>query len=252
MKKILALVMVLAMMCGMLVSCDNATTLIEKADAALLEAPYSMTMKMNFECDNEDINKILSVMNVEVPVIVDGNNMSMDMSMDMMGHKVEADIIVADKVMYYDMSMMGQNMKMKCTLTDEQYEQFKVDNNTEMPVDPTDFVKVSVENKDGKKYIACGEVTEEGLKAINDMLKSAFEAVKGEAEAKNVTCGITLNDGKYESMNMTCEYAVTVAGETYNLTFTLDAEFKYGDFAKITTPADASSYQEVSYSDLVG
>ena len=53
-------------------------------------------------------------------------------------------------------------------------------------------------------------------------------------------------------MHMTCQYAVTVQCETGNIDFTGGVDFAYGDFAKVVAPTDASSYQEVSYSDLVG
>ena len=102
MKKILAFLMIAVLLCTMLVSCDeDAQTLLEEADAALLENPYKLTVKMNFECDNEEIGEYLSMMNLEVPVVVDGKNMSMDMSMDVMGETMAAVIVVYDKVLYY-------------------------------------------------------------------------------------------------------------------------------------------------------
>lgn len=252
MRKLLALVMVLALMCGMLVSCENAETLIKKADAALQEAPYTMTLKMNFECDNDDINEVLSMMNVEIPVTVDGKNIAMNMSMDVMGQDVKADIQVVDAVMYYNMNVMGQKIKMKCTMNDEQYKEFMANSNAEMPVDPEDFAELTVEKKDGKKYIACGGITEEGLKELNDVLKNALESMGGKAEVKDVTYGITLADDKYDAMDLACTYAVTLDGETYNVSMTVGADFAYGDAAEVTAPADAYSYQEVNFSELMG
>ena len=253
MKKILAFVMALAMMCGMLMSCDeSAEALIEKADAALQEAPYTMTLKMNFECDNKEMSDILSMMNVEVPVTVDGKNIAMDMSMDVMGYEVNTDVKIVDAVMYYNMNMMGQNVKMKCTLTDTQYEEFMAKSNMQMPVSPENFAELKVEKKDGKKYIACGGITDDGLKLLNDVMKDALESTGGKAEVKDITYGITLADGKYESMDMSCTYAVTVAGETYNVSMTVGTDIAYGDVAEITVPSDADSYQEVNFSELMG
>ena len=96
------------------------------------------------------------------------------------------------------------------------------------------------------------DITEDGIKVLNDMIKDATTALGGEVEVTDVTYGITLKDGKYESMTMTCQYTVTVAGETSNINFTVGVDFTYGDFAKVEVPSDASSYQEVSYSDLIG
>ncbi len=252
MKKILAMVMALVLMCGMLVSCDNALSLIAKADEALKNEPYAITMKMDFQCDNEDINKIFSVMNMEIPAIVDGKNMAMDMSMDVGGYKADAKVSVVDMVMYYNIEMMGQSVKMKATMNEEQYKEFMAESNTQMMVDPADFGKLTVETRDGKKYIACGEISEEGLNELNDMMKEALKSINGEATVSAVTYGVTLNNGKYESMDMTCDYSVTVADETCNVTFKLSAEFSYDNVAKITVPADADKYQEMSFDDLMG
>lgn len=252
MKKILVLILALAMTCGMLVSCENAQSLLEKADAALENTPYTLTMTMNFECDDEELNEIFSVMNMEIPVTIDGNNLAMDMSMDMAGYAVDMKVTVADMVMYYDMSMIGQSIKMKAEMNEEQYKEFLADSNTEMAVNPEDFSELTVESKDGKKYIACAKISEEGLKELNDIMKDTIDAIGGEASVSDISYGVTLNDGKYESMDMTCVYSVTVLGETYNVTFKLGAEFSYDNVAEITAPADADTYQDMSFDDIMG
>jgi len=252
MKKILAVVIACLLMCGMLVSCDNAEKMLEKADAALEEAPYTMTMKMDFETDNKDINKIFSAMNMEFPVTVDGKNVAMDMSMEMMGYTADINITVADMVMYYNIEMLGQSTKMKADLSQEQYEEFMEENNAEMMVDPEDFEELTVEKKDGKKYITCNGISDDGIKELNDMMADSLNAVKGKATVSDVSFVITLSDGKYESMAMTCVYSVTVAGETCNVTCSMSATFSYDNVAKITAPADANTYQQSKFDDLMG
>ncbi len=252
MKKVLVFVMALVLTCGMLVSCDDAQTMIEKADAALAEAPYTMTMKMDFACDNEEINELFSMMNMEIPVTVDGKNLAMDMSMEASGYTTDIKVIVADMMMYYDIEMMNQSVKMKAAMDEEQYKKFMSDSNAEMTVNPEDFGTLTVESKDGKKYIACGEISEEGLKELNDMMEESLQSLGGEASVSDVTYGIVLNDGKYESMEMTCIYSVTVAGESCNVTFKMRAEFSYDDVAAITVPEDAEEYQEMDFDELMG
>ena len=250
MKKLLALVLTLALLCGVLAGCDNAKTMLEKADAALLEAPYTVTLKMSFETDNEELNKVFSIMNMEIPVTVDGKNIAMDMNMDIMGITTEAKVIVADMMMYYDIQVMGQNVRMKATMNEEQYKEFMEDNNAQMTVNPEDFGELTVETKDGKKYIACGKISEEGLKELNGVIEDSIKALNAKATVSDVTYGVTLNGGKYESMDMTCVYSVTVGNETCTVTFKLGAEYTYDNVEKITAPADADKYQSVDYGEL--
>ncbi len=253
MKKILAILLMLALMCGMLAACSGSDpeALIAKADEALADAPYKVTMKMNFDCDNEELNTILSAMNMELPVIVDGKNVSIVMSMDMMGESFSATATVVDNVMYYDLSVAGQSIKMKASMNEEQYKKFMEEQNTSMVVNPEDFATLTVEKKDGKNHIACGEITEEGLKKINDMVADTLGAGDAEAEFNNISYDIILEDGKYDSMILNCDYAVTIEGVSYNMDFQISAEFTYDNIGKIVVPSDAASYTEVNYDDIM-
>jgi hypothetical protein len=253
MKKILALVLALAMVCAMLVSCgEDAKAILKKADEALQNTPYVMTMKMNFESDNEDVNKIFSLMEMEIPVTIDGKNVALDMSMDVMGYTASIELIIADMVVYYDMSVLGQSVKMKANMNDEQYQEFMEENNTEMVVNPEDFSEITLEVKDGKKYIACAKINEEGIKELNDMMKDFLGEDDASIAVSDITYGVTLKDGKYESMELSCVYAITVGTESYNITMNLGSEFSYDNVKKITAPADADKYQSVDFDELLG
>ena len=258
MKKFLSLLMILCLMCGLLVSCtgetaDTAEELISKADEVLEDAPYTVTMKLDFDCDNAEVNQILSAMNMEIPVTIDGENLSMVMSMEMMGESFSATATVVDKVMYYDVTVSGENVKMKASMTDEQYKDFMENQNTaNMMVNPEDFGTLNVENKDGKKHIACGEITEAGLKKINDSVAESLGALDGEAKFSNISYEIILKDGKYESMILDCDYQVSVEGLTVNIDYKISAEYTYEGVEAIVAPADAADYTAVGYDDIMG
>ena len=70
MKKILALVLMVAMLCCMMVSCEKTDDLLEKADDALTNAPYKVTMKTTFKADNPELNAALAANAVEIPIII--------------------------------------------------------------------------------------------------------------------------------------------------------------------------------------
>ena len=253
MKKILAFLMVAVLLCTMLVSCDeDAQALLESADSALLENPYKLTVKMNMECDDEEINEYLSMMNIEIPMTVDGNNLAMDMDMSVMEQTISADVVVYDGVMYYDMAVAGQTVKMKCNMTEEEYKKFIDQSNVSMPVDPANFAELTIEEKDGKKYIACGAITDAGLAELNDMMKESLSSVSEEISFKDISYGITLNDGKYDSVDMSTTYTMKIEGQTYTVSVKMVMTFSYENVAKITAPQNTDDYQSVSYGDLMG
>ncbi|MBQ9151713.1 MAG: hypothetical protein IJX72_05635 [Clostridia bacterium] len=258
MKKIISIVLLIAMVAMsacMFASCEalTAASAIEQADKALTEVPYTVTMSMDFECDDATLNQVFDAMSMEIPVTVDGDNMYMSMSMDIMeGMSASVNMTVADKVLYYDMSLFGQNTKMKTTLNEEQYKEFTEENGSEMPIDSANFETLTLETVDGKQVITCTGITNEGLTAMNDLLAESLTSMGAEAAVGDLSFVLTIADGKYESMALTASYSVTVEGQTYNVAMTMNAKYTYENVQPITAPADADKYTEVSYDDILG
>ena len=258
MKKLLSLTLVLTLLvtgiCA-LASCEavTAASAIKKADEALLAAPYVMTMSMDFECDNAEMNAVFDALSMEIPVTVDGDNLSMNMSVEAVpGMTASVAMTVVDKVLYYNMSVAGQTVKMKATMTEEQYADFQKDNQAEMPVDPGQFENLTLEKVDGKHVVTCEGITEEGRAALNEILGEATGSIDAEATIDSLSYVVTIADDKYESMALSVAYSFTVAGETFTTTMTMNAKFAYTDVAPITAPADADSYTEADINDLLG
>lgn len=254
MKKLLSMLLLCAMLTCMLASCDTftAASTIAQADKALEEAPYTVTMSMDFTCEDATLNRIFDALTMEFPVSVDGENLSMSMSTDVMGVTAAVDMTIADKVLYYNASIMGQSIKMKATLSEEDYKKFIEENSSEMPVNSASFETVTMETVDGKKVITCTGITTEGLTQMNDLLADALKTAGASSTVSDLTMTMTVADGKYETMALTATYSVTAAGETHTVSMTMTAAYSYEDVAPITAPADADSYTDVSYSDIMG
>ncbi len=255
MKKIVSVMLALVLVACMfaLTSCDSVKPALEKADKALKEEPYVVKMSMDFECDDQTLNAVFDAMSMEIPITVDGDNMSMDLTMDLMGQSIGAKMSVVDKVLYsnVDMGALGST-KMKATLNDEQLKEFASENGAEMPVDYFQFEKLEMEKKDGKQVITCSGITTEGLTALNEQMGEAVKAMGAEAAAGDLSYVITLADGKYETVALTCSYSITVEGKTYTVSMTMNAKYEYKDVAKVTAPSDADTYIEVGYDDIAG
>jgi len=258
MKKILSAVLVLAMILTgacLFTSCEavTAASALEKADEALTKAPYVMTMSMDFESDNAQMNTVFDALSMEIPITVDGENLLMNMSMDVMeGVSASIKMTVFDKVLYYDMAVAGQTVKMKATMNEEDYAEFLKENSAEMPVDPNQFETLTLETKDGKQVVSCAGITEEGRNALNKILGETTGSIDASATLGDLSYIITISDGKYESMALTVAYSVTVADQTVNVSMTMNAKYSYENVSPVTAPADASSYTEADLDDLLG
>ena len=252
MKRILSVVLLLALCVSMITSCDSVTSALSKADKALQEAPYTVTMSMDFDCENATLDAVFDAMTVEFPVTVDGENLYMDMSTEVMGFKTGISVTVVDSVVYSKTEILGQSVRCKATLDAEQMEEYLRENNTELPVTSENFETLTVEKADGKQVITCTGITTEGLTAMNELLSDSLTALGAESAVGDLSLVITLADGKYESMALTASYSVTVAGETHTVSLTMNAKYSYEGVQPITAPTDADSYEDVSFDEIMG
>ena len=266
MKRFFALVLTIVLICCTFTSCDavlakflppkedDPLTLIEKADAALTEAPYIVTVKSDFESNHKNVHDKLAALNGEVPMTIDGENISINMSTKSSGYTLDMSVIVVDKVMYYSLTMLGQTAKVKVNLNDEQYKEYMETHKPGLTVGAEDFGELTVETKDGKKYISCNQLSKSGIKKINDVMEEGLESanVKADISFTGLSFTIVLADGKYESIEEIITYDLKIDGGSYTITLTSTAKLSYDDAEAVTVPADAKKYQTVDYDDLVG
>ena len=255
MKKIISTLLAVVMMVSgvcMLASCDavSAVTAIAQADQALENNPYTVTLAMDFRCDNAQINEILNAMSMEIPVTVNGKDLAMSMTTEVYGISATANMTIVDKVLYYDMSALGQSVKMRAALTELQYEEFFKDSGSKMPVSPTHFQSLSLQSSGGKHVITCSGVTSEGLTAVNELLSDSLSAVGASVSVGDLAFLLTLSGGKYETMELSAVYTVTVGGQTTVVNMKMTAKYTYDNIQPITKPANASSYTDVPYSNI--
>lgn len=254
MKRFLSILLMLSLLVCAFASCDTLTAAaaIAKAEKALVEKPYTVTMSMDFDCEDKNLNTVFDALSLEFPVTVDGENLHMDMSTEVMGFKAGITMTVVDKVLYSNTTVMNQSVKLKATLTEENYEAFIKDNNTELPVTTENFETLSMEVKDGKQIVTCSGITTEGLTAMNDLLSDSLTAMGAEAAVGDLTMVATISDGLFESMALTATYSVTAGGETHTVSLTMNAKYTYENIQPITAPTDADSYKDVSFDEIVG
>lgn len=248
-KKFLVLILSLSLVCCALTSCsETAAEAVAKADKALLSKPYQVDMDMSFSCDNQEMSSIFESMETDAKMYIDGDNMKL--VMEMMGAELE--MLCYDKVMYMAISFDGQSQKAKATMNDEQLEEFLGENSTTSYFSISDFETVEMKNESGKTIITCTGISEEALanevnNAIEDM---GLGETGAELEIENLKLVVVIENGKYDSYTVTGDYVIKIQGLSFNVGYEIELEFDYENIA-LSTPADASSYQTLTYDELM-
>ena len=249
MKKFLAFALVIVMCMFTFASCADADDVLGEADDALLAAPYKMNIKMNYSTEHEEFKEIFNAMNVNVPVIVDGNNMLIDVSMDVLGESVKTKMTLIENILYYDMDVNGEKIKMKSALEKDAYDEFLEEQGVSMPAEYTDFDEIELKKEKDKMTVTCQGLSDQALKDIKNLINDGLEGVNAKIDVNNIKFTITLKDKKYESIKLSCTYTIVIEDKSFEVAMSFETEFVYTDVPKVSAPADADDY--TSMNDIV-
>ena len=259
MKKILsialALTMILTGIC-LFSSCDiaDAAKTVQKADKALTEKPYIMTISMDFSSDNSYLSPSLEALNASVPVTVDGENMFFEanVSSEIASDSTSFQMLIVDRVLYYHFTLLDQEIKVKAPVSDEYYTELRSKGGISMPVNVSHFESMTMETSNGKKIISCSGISAEGRTLLDQSLLDTVGEINDEMDLADLSFVLTIANGKYESMALTVSYTTVLADQPTTVTTSMTATFTYDGVAPLTAPADADTYTEINIEDLLG
>lgn len=257
--KIVSVFLVLALVFGCLFSCGanepDPVELIKKANEKIDNSPYSIEMDMSFKTENAKYKDTLAAMSVkDVEIDVNGNNFNMDMDLTVSGIETDMVYTVYDGVLYVNMVLSAygqtQSVKKKAALTDEQIKKFMGTNGVDSDLDIEDFEEYSLTKEENTYVITCQGVTDE----LNEILKDKVSSLAGEAQltVSGVRYKVEIEDGKYDSITLSCDYTMTVESETIEFTMITEIDYDYDKDVKINAPADAAQYETVDPSEILG
>lgn len=279
MKKIVAILMIVAMMFTLLVSCDSALKdedlddlpaeeeeenkkdkedskkkteeLLQKADEVLAKTAYKVIMKTSFKAEDKNLDAALAANAMEIPIIIDGENISMDMSMPALGVD-RSTIVVVDKVLYMLVESNGNTVKYKCSLTQEQFEKFMAENNVTMPIEYKYFNEKKVKTDDDSKIISCSKLNQAGKDMLKERAKNLLQNMGNDSEPAydEIELELVVKDSKYVSQKIEMDYSITVQGQKFNVSSITSSRYDYSEEYKVVLPEDADTYTEVDYGIL--
>ena len=223
-----------------------------------MKAPYTIDLDMSFTSDNSDMNKIFENMeNVDLELAKDGDNYQIKMEMDMEG--VGADMlytIIGDTIyLKADVEYMGakDSVKNRATLTEDEKEEFLGDNSMSSDITAADFATVEMEYIDDEMVITCKDLKDEARAELKDMIGDQLGQLNGATvNVENVKLVCEIDDFKYDTCVLTCDYTITYLTETYTISMRMEMEYDYDDIIAVVAPSDASTYKEVDFDDITG
>lgn len=254
MKRVISLFLILSFCVCYLSSCGNftATTTLAKAEKQLTENSYTVTMSVDYQCDDVVVDVVLNAFVQKIPAVVNGGNIYIDMSAETTGSSTGFVLTVADDVLYAYSTIPEQPTKYKTMLQGDYQKKFLRDTRIAMPVGVNDFENITLTTANDKQIITCKELTPEGAATMIDMISTPLTLLGATAAVKDLTMVATVTFDKYESVVLTATYLVTQKDETHTVELTMAAHYNYEDVDPIKAPADADAYTWVAYKSIIG
>ncbi len=256
--RLLALLVVLTLVLGCVVSCGEPTAekVMLKATKEMAKSPCRVTMDMSFSSDDPTYNRILSMMSVEnMRMEIDGENVRVSMNMDVGDAQTRMDYTVVDGTLYIKTSVSAygetQTLKQKAELNTAELDDLLADLNPSQDMELEDFAKVTM-RQDGDTYvITCKGLTGALNKTLKSFTEDIEEAIDGFIEVVYADYVIKIKDDKITSARLTCTYSITIGSEEIEFGMISNMTYKYDDKISVTAPSDASDYEKVDYDELM-
>ena len=257
MKRVISLLLLLSLCVCYLTSCgDNfaATTTMAKAEKELTANSYTVNMDMAYSCDDVVLDVVFNAFVKEIPAVVNGKSIYIDMSAETMGTENGVVFTVVEDVLYTHSTYTEKPSKVKTLLKGDLLRDFMEDTRMVMPISFQDFESITMNTVNDKQVVTCAALNADGAARMMEMISDPLVLLEATATLKSLTMIATIAYDKYETVSLNAVFLVTevAKGETHEVELTMTAHYNYVDVAAITPPSDADSYTWVTYDAIMG
>ncbi len=262
-KKIVCIVIVLSILAFCFASCVNTKTpenLIEKADKNLASLEHSVEVDIDYVAEDKSVADMFDQLDGgETVIYFDGDDAKIEHRLSIKYGEENADFfgnyIIKDEIIYansgYTYAGNSSFNKVKADISDEERTSLIEKAGVIIGIGISDFASVSCEKIDGEYFIQCSEATNELNIKLEKALVAQFEDAAALVKVKNARMNIEIDDGKYDTICITCDYEVTLYSETYVVGAEYELEYDYDKYIKVTKPDDAYEYNDSSFENIL-
>lgn len=254
--RLTSFILIISIMACCLLSCDlifgkDPKVSVEKAEAALSSAPYTVEMAIQMTSPNQEMtDAIASLITPVIVVEVDGDDVRATMNMNLDGNNAKSVYTLCDGVIYsytYEQFKNSEKTtKEKWTspsgVKDEIIDMLGIGANIRYD----DFKEAKERSSGGASIITCTGIKNEALYGVANLMQDKLSDLGAMVGVKDATLLITIDGGKYQAAVFSCTYIITTAETVYTVAMNFAARFDYSKAVDISAPADANEYIEKS------
>jgi hypothetical protein len=239
-----------------LLSCDlifgkDPKATLDKADAALSSAPYTVEMAMKLTSEDAAMSDAIADLITPVIVVeVYGENVRATMNMNLDGNNAKSVYTLHDGTIYsytYEQTNGSEKIvKEKWTSPTGVKEEIIDMLGSGANIRFDDFKEAKERGSGSESLITCTGIKDEALYGVADLMQEKLSALGAMVGVKDAVLLITIEGGKYQATVFSCTYIITTPEAVYTVSMNFAARFDYSKAVNVTAPSDAGEYIEKS------
>lgn len=247
-NKLLALILTLALAVGMLASCDQ---IMPPTDVTPDADSYTATVDIRFATNDAKMKSAIDAMNSSATIMRKGDDISVVTTS-------ESDGILATESYILTGGMLFHSLSLKIGEAEQEVKQLAFVDDTNRAalietlgagayIDAEDFESKSTNGS----TTSCTDILEESRASLVNLMSKRFSAIGATVELGEVSLSVELDGELKTSTVLSCEYNISMGGESYSVIMRLYTDYNYKADVKVETPADASKYDSASLEDII-
>ena len=238
-KRIISALLVISLFAIALSSCGlfgDPAELVAEADAALDEKAYTVRTVVQYDSTDAEMQEAIAAFTNPVMLTeVNGDSFRISMLFEKDGRENGVIYTYVDGVLYTELDELGTTTKTSEAVTDLDKNELRAQLGAGASLSVDDFENAKAITTNGESLITCTDIKDEPLDALVESLASQMPEDTVVA-IKDVGLAITISDGVYTYLLLTCSYVITTSDAVYTLNMTYASEFTYGDVDEIIAP----------------
>ena len=266
-KKAVALSLVLTMALAFLTSCSrDYGKAKKKADEALTKQAYTVDVELDFECDDDTVSGVFEQLEnastklyfkdgyfkAEDTLIISYENNGQAVTTAFKMTYTSLAGIIYSNMIYTSGGTQQRDVKSKAVINDELLGAFAGRLAFIGELSGEYFGEATKGKRGGESFIVYSGANDGARVILEEAMAKKLEGSSDSVELKDARLTIEIEDGKYDTVTVECEYEITMQGKAYPVGAEIELDFGYGESFDISVPADADSYGSTELENIIG
>lgn len=265
-RSIILLILAVSLAACSLTACDilnvgaknSADELIAAARAELASTPYKTVTELEFKTDDESLKDTLDDAELgNIVMMFDGDNFTLSSSITVGDMTIENFCVAYEDTLYQKAVLTSADVNIEEPRRAQMGMQEKAlllsRIGTGADIDESDFLTVSKNvSKDGVCTVTATDIKPDSLGGITAAMQDKLGISEANITVVSASYSLTVSGGSVTESTLTVELALSRDGTVSNLTATLKSTYSFDEAVSVLAPSNASDYQEVSFSEILG